>query len=46
MTLLTRPNKRLAKYSGGGQIDEFDDARYWANDSEKGVYKLHTLVKN
>jgi hypothetical protein len=28
MTLLTRPSKRLAKYSGGGQIEEFEDPKY------------------
>ena len=39
ITLLTRFSKRLAKYSGGGQAEEFGETKYLAKDSEKGVCK-------
>lgn len=45
ITLLTRFSNRLAKYSGGGHIEEFDDTKYLAKDSEKGVWKKLIVSK-
>jgi hypothetical protein len=37
ITLFTSPNKRVAKYSGGGQMTGFGELMCCGNDSENGI---------
>lgn len=36
-TLFTSPNRRVAKYSGGGHMTGFDELMCCGNDSENGI---------